>query len=59
LSEFVEVRGKQAEGLNFFGEVPAKQMSVDSTVGQIFPPTHTSLLYLLCDSPGNATTLVC
>lgn len=59
LSKFMEVRGKQAEGLNFFSEVPAKQMSVDSTVCQILPPTHISFLYLLCDSPGNATTLIC
>lgn len=37
LSKFVEVRGKQAEGLNFLSKMPEKQMSVDSTVCQILP----------------------
>lgn len=32
LSKLMEVCGKQAESLNLFSKVPAKQMSVDSTV---------------------------
>lgn len=57
--ELMEMSGKQTEGLHLFSKVPANIfMPVGSTACQTFHLKRISFLYLLCNSPGNATALI-